>query len=125
MSAIVPPGTTLQDVLDPSYWANHAFRLKPGAIIEVLSEDNILDCELRVLELGPTFAKVRCLRQYIEAAAPKKVVSETVTDEVRVDYGGKSDRWRVVHMGEVVASNLGSREDAEKAAEEYRSKFAA
>lgn len=125
MSAIVPPGTTLQDVLEPSYWANHAFRLKPGAIIEVLSEDNVLDCELRVLELGPTFAKVRCLRQYVEAAAPKKAVSETVTDEVRVDYGGKSDRWRVVHKGEVIKSGLATETDAAKAADDYRSKLAA
>lgn len=121
--AQVPPETTLEDVTNPAFWAHHVQRLRPGAIIEVLSEDNSLDCELRVTEVGPTFAKVRVLRNYTPAAAP--AISHDAPSDVEVGYGGKNDKWRVVHKGQVVASNLGSREDAEKAAEEYRSKFAA
>lgn len=122
MTARPPAGTPLEDVMDPSFWACHTHRLKPGTIVEVLSQDNVLDCELRVLEVGPTFAKVRLLRNYAPGAAPEK--REAPTD-IEVGYGGKNDRWRIVHRGQVVKAGLETREDAEKAAEEYRSKFAA
>lgn len=125
MSANVPAGTTLEEVLAPTYWANHAYRLKPGAVIEILSEDFTLDCELRVLEIGPTFAKVRVLRNYTEKAVPKKSAPAEVADEVKVDYANKTDRWRVVHNGEVIKSGFGTEAEANKAADEYRSKLAA
>lgn len=124
MTAQVPAETTLADITEPTYWANHAFRLKPGAVIEVISEDNTLDCDLRVLEIGATYAKVRVLRHYVEAAAPKKQAPKA-DEDVTVDYGGKADRWRVVHRGEVIKSGLPTETEAAKAAEEYRSKIAA
>jgi hypothetical protein len=125
MTAKVPAGTTLADVSEPSYWANHAFRLKPGAIIEVVAEDNSLDCDLRVLEVGQTFAKVRVIRNYVEPAVSKKSSAKEAPEGVSVDYGGKQDRWRVVHKGEVIKSGLATESEAAKAAEEYRSKIAA
>lgn len=125
MSANVPPGTTLEDVLEPTYWANHANRLKRGAIIEILSEDSVLDCELRVLEVGPTFARVRLLRNFIAEEAPKKRNPAPVEEDVEVTYGGKQDRWRVVHRGHVVRSGFETIVEANKAAEEYRGKLAA
>jgi hypothetical protein len=125
MTASVPAGTTLADVLNPAYWANHAYRLKRGAIIEILSEDNLLDCELRVLETGPTFAKVRLLRNYV--AEETKAAPETPAPEedIEVNYGGKQDRWRVVHRGHVVKSGFETIVEANKAADEYRGKLAA
>ncbi len=125
MTAKVPPGTTLEDVTDPAYWANHAFRLKPGAVIEVIAEDNSLDCDLRVLELGATFAKVRVIRHFVEPAAKRQPAPKQSPEEVSVDYGGRADRWRVVHRGEVITSGLATEAEANKAAEEYRSKLAA
>lgn len=123
MTATVPPGTTLDDVTDPGFWSNHAFRLKRGSLIEVLSEDNALDCELRVLDVGPTYANVRVLRNHSEAAAAPK--QRDLPEDVEVNYGGKNDRWRVVHLGQVVKAGMETKEAAEKAADEYRSKFAA
>lgn len=125
MTAKVPAGTVLADVTEPTYWANHAFRLKPGAIIEVIAEDNSLDCDLRVLEIGATFAKVRVIRNYVEPAVSKKTVPKEFSDDVSVDYGGKQDRWRVVHKGEVIKAGLPTESEAAKAAEDYRSKIAA
>lgn len=125
MTAHVPPGTTIDDVTEPGYWALHAHRLKPGATIEVMSEDNTLDCDLRVLEVGPTFAKVRVLRHFTDAAPAKKPVAEKYNDEVTVDYGGKNDRWRVLHRGEVIKSGLATEAAAADAAKEYCSKLAA
>lgn len=125
MCAVVPPGTTVEDITTPSYWVNHAARLKPGAIIEVLSEDNALDCDLRVLETGPTFAKVRVIRLHAEKTAAKKAAAPETADEVRHEYANKVDRWRVVHQGEVIKAGFGTEAEAVKAAEEYRSKLAA
>jgi hypothetical protein len=125
MTAKVPPGTTLDDVTEPGYWANHAFRLKPGAVIEIISEDNALDCDLRVMEVGPTFAKVRVIRHYVETAAARKPLPKDMPADLVVDYGGKQDRWRVVHKGEVIKAGLSTEAEANKAAEEYRSKIAA
>lgn len=121
--ARVPQGTTLADVTDPAYWVNHTPRLKAGSIIEVLAEDNSLDCELRVIETGPTYSKVRVLRNYSAESAPAP--QHDLPSDVEVGYGGKNDGWRIVHRGQVVKSGLGSKAEAEKAAEEYRSKFAA
>lgn len=124
MSATIPAEITIEDILEPSYWVNHAHRLKPGAIIEVLSEDYKIDCELRVLETGPTFAKVRLLRQFVEPAV-KPQSKPANTEPVTVDYGGKNERWRVLHRGEVIKSGLATETAAAEAAEEYRSKLAA
>lgn len=123
MTANVPAGTTLEQVTNPGYWANHAFRLKPGTLIEVLSEDNVLDCELRVLEVAPTYAKVRVLRNYVETAENKAPVA--APDDIIVDFAGKVDKWRVLQGMTVISSGLATKDAAEKAAEEYRSKFAA
>lgn len=125
MSARVPPGTTIEDLLTPSYWVNHAYRLKPGALIEVLSEDNLMDCELRVLEVGPTYAKVRLLRNYVEKAAAKPAFDPAAMEGVKHEFANKNDKWRVVHNGEVIKSGFGTEAEAIKAAEEYRSKLAA
>lgn len=121
--AEVPAGTTLEDVLTPEYWANHTQRLKRGAVIEILSEDSALDCELRVLKVGQTFAHVRLLRNYIDDESVRN--TPKLHEKVKVDYGGKQDRWRVMHRGEVVNSGLETKAEAEKAAEEYRQKIAA
>jgi len=123
MFAEVPAGTTLEDVLMPEFWANHTARLKRGAVIEVLAEDNSLDCELRVLKVGQTFANVRLLRHYAGDDAARQPVK--IQEDVKVDYGGKQDRWRVIHRGEVVNSGLETKAEAEKAAEDYRQKIAA
>lgn len=123
MCAVVPPGTTIEDVTEPTFWVNHAARLKPGAVIEVLSEDNVLDCDLRVIETGPTFAKVRVIRNFVEQATTRK--QAPATDEVRHEYANKIDKWRVVHKGEVIKNGYGTEAEAVKAAEEYRSKIAA
>lgn len=120
--AEVPAGTTLDDVLTPEYWANHTQRLKRGAVIEILSEDSGLDCELRVLKVGPTFAHVRLLRNYIESAAP--AVSTGLHEDVKVSFGGKQDRWRITHRDAVVQSGMETKAEAEKAAEEYKLKIA-
>ncbi len=122
MFAEVPAGTTLEDVLTPEYWANHTARMKRGAVIEILSEDSALDCELRVLKVGPTYAHVRLLRNYVDTAAAP--VANSLHEDVKVSFGGKQDRWRIIHRDAVVQSGMETKAEAEKAAEEYKLKIA-
>jgi hypothetical protein len=117
MFAEVPAGTTLDDVLSPEFWSAHTPRLKRGAIIEVLSEDNALDCDLRVLKVGPTFAHVRLLRCHTEEA--ERVAQETHS-EITVGYGGKQGRWRVLHLGKVVKEGMETKVEAERFAEDFK-----
>jgi hypothetical protein len=116
-----PAGTTLEDVLNPEYWANHTQRLKRGAVIEVLSEDSLLDCDLRVLKVGPTYAHVRLLRNYVESASVS--APSVLHEDVKVSFGGKQDRWRIIHRDAVVQSGMETKAEAEKAAEEYKLKI--
>ena len=120
--AEVPVGTTLDDVLTPEYWANHTQRLKRGAVIEILSEDSALDCELRVLKVGPTYAHVRLLRNYVENTTANPV-SSGLHEDVKVSFGGKQDRWRIIHRDAVVQAGMETKAEAEKAAEEYKLKI--
>lgn len=125
MRADVPAGVTLADILTPAYWSNCARRLKSGALIEILSEDFTLDCQVRVLEVGPTFAKVRLIRNFVEAAAPAAAPTAVELGEIDVTFGGKQDGWRVLHMGKVIKNGFATRAEAEAAAQEYRNKLAA
>lgn len=125
MVASVPAGTTLETVTQPSYWSNHAQRLKRGSIIEVLSEDNELDVQLRVLEVGQTYAKMRVLAVHSEPKAAKAKKPAASEEAVEVNYGGKADRWRVIHKGAVVSSGHETKSAAEQAAVDYQSKLAA
>lgn len=126
MRADVPAGVTLADVMTPAFWSNCARRLTKGALIEILSEDFTLDCQVRVLEVGPTFVKVRLLRDYTEAAAPVTAAAPAVEiGEIDVTFGGKQEGWRVIHLGKVVQNGFATRAEAEAAAEKYRTKLAA
>lgn len=44
----VDPDVTIDDLLQPGFWAHHAARLKRGDILEVTNPDLTLDVELRV-----------------------------------------------------------------------------
>ena len=120
-AAMVPTGTDLDDVLHPEYFQNHLARLRPGMEVNVLSDDFALDCDLRVLTVTKTTAKMRVLRVYSEATAPKAAMTPS---GVEVNWGGPNHKWRVVHAGEVIDHGFATKEEAEAAAEAYMAKVA-
>ncbi|MDW9528070.1 hypothetical protein [Sinorhizobium meliloti] len=113
-----PSGTTLEDVMHPEYFQNELNALKPGMLINVLSDDFALDCDVRVLTVTKTTAKVRLIRLYQEGEAPK-VESGDVTDAL-VTWGGPNHKWRVIHNGTVIEHGFSTQEEAEAAAARYR-----
>lgn len=120
-AAMVPTGTTLDDVLHPEYFQNHLARLRPGMEVNVLSDDFTLDCDLRVLTVTKTTAKMRVLRVYSEASAPKV---EAAPSDVEVGWGGPNHKFRVVHAGQVIEHGFATKEEAEAAAAAYMAKAA-
>lgn len=120
----VPAGTTLDHVLAPEYFRNHAQRLKPGARIEVLSDDFNLDAELRVLRVTNTSVTCRALRVHeTETAKPKpkekKGKGVEVGKGVSVEWGGPNHKFRIMHAGEIVKHSFAQQDEAISAAETY------
>jgi hypothetical protein len=76
--AIVPNDTRAEDVLRPGYWVHFARMLRPYAIIEVISEDCLLDMELRVVRVTEGLVYVRPLRVNDDKSARKIVEKSTV-----------------------------------------------
>lgn len=58
-AVIAEIGTTPEHLLDPAYWAHHAFKMKPWDKIEVRAQDGTWYAEYIVLEASRTWAKVK------------------------------------------------------------------
>lgn len=116
-AAVVPSGTTMADITDPEYFANHLDRMKPGMEITVLSDDYSLDAVLRVLTVSKTTSNVRVLNVYAE---PDEATDADDQDKaVKASWGGPNQKWRVTHGENVVKQGFATKEEAQTAADEY------
>jgi hypothetical protein len=120
-AARVPVGTTIEDILHPEFWQNHLSSLRPGMEINVLGDDLVLDCDLRVLTVTKTTAKMRVIRSFDAASAPK-VKSEVSGIEVK--WAGPNHKFRFVHAGQVIEHGFATEEEAQEAADKYLAKIA-
>ncbi|SCW39060.1 hypothetical protein SAMN02927900_01293 [Rhizobium mongolense subsp. loessense] len=116
-AATVPAETTLEDVTHPEFFANHLSSFRAGMVINVISDDHKLDCDLRVLTVTKTSAKVRVLRVFDEKTAPK--VAEAKISDPIISHGGPAHKWRFIHNGEIVQHGFDTKEAAERAAGKY------
>jgi hypothetical protein len=48
---LVPDDTLVEDVLKPVYWVHVMSKLKPGALVDLLTRDGTLDMQVRVLAI--------------------------------------------------------------------------
>jgi hypothetical protein len=121
-AARVPVGTTLEDILHPEFWQNHLSSLRPGMEINVLGDDLALDCDLRVLTVTKTTAKMRLLRMFDDAGTPK--VRPAEISGVELKWAGPNHKWRFAHAGEVIEHGFATEEEAAEAAAKYMAKIA-
>lgn len=112
-----PSGTTIEDVLHPEYFQNELNVLRAGHVINVLSDDFTLDCDLRVLTVTKTTAKVRVLRLFNEDEAIKSDVDDI--SETTVSWGGPNHKWRFLHNGVVIEHGFATEAEAQEAAAKY------
>lgn len=122
-----PHGVPAEALLDPNFWSNCARELKPGERVEVVAQDASYDLDLRILEIGPTaerplWVRVRVLRSWPDislvgaAAAPSlRPQITTSVDDVVVEWGGPSHKYRLVRASDksVLAHGFASKADAE------------
>lgn len=116
-----PSGTTLEDVLHPEYFQNELNVLRPGMLINVLSDDFKLDCDLRVMTVTKTTAKCRLIRLFEEGSEPHVETAEA--SGVVVNWGGPNHKWRVLHNKTVIEHGFASEEEAYDAAAKYEAKL--
>ena len=84
-------GVTIEEVLEPSYWAHVASQLKPGTRIEVMAQDGAWWAMLLVRAAGRTDAVVQAL-QYVILGS-----NETFTaGGYEIKWRGPKAKWGVV-----------------------------
>jgi hypothetical protein len=96
-------GTTIKEVLDPTYWRHVAGKLRPRCRIEVLAEDLSYYAELLVLSCDKTWANVALLSHVVliaeEAKKSDKKEGEDdpfSTELHYVDYVQGASKGRVI-----------------------------
>ena len=102
------PGTTLDEMLAPEFWAHVAKTLKPGDRIEVTAGDNEWFAELMVRSTTANEAKVFLMRQ-VSFATP-----QAESGEVEIKHRGRAG-WSVVRKSDKAIQFEGgeTRADAE------------
>lgn len=110
-------GTTLEQIIEPSYWAHMASRLKPYDHIEVRVDDGIWLAQLLVKEAGRNWAAVLMLQSYKLETAD---VSQTRSSKYKVDWKGPHLKYCVIRLedGERLQEQMNKR-DAQVWLENY------
>jgi hypothetical protein len=112
-AAVVPVGTTFEQVMEPTYYANVAGQLRVADQIDVHADDRSYFAKLYVVEAGRTRISVsKILHVPLEAPA-----ESAEPKPYRVRYDGPHSKWCVVRVSDdrVVKDGCETRESAEAA----------
>ena len=81
--AVVDDTITLDDLLTPAFWAHHTRSLTPMTLVDVVRQDMTLDVQLRVLETGTGYVRMRPLRVFEDEVRAKEMAAVAAAkDEV-------------------------------------------
>lgn len=107
------PGTPLEAVLDPKYWAHCSAQLAPENVITVIPEGAPWRAELLVLDAGRGYAKVIVLN-HVEIESHEVVGDESAADDYDVRWAGPHAKWRVVRKSDkkVMIEERATKQDA-------------
>lgn len=101
-------GTTIQDVLEPSYWAHVARELKPYDHIEVRLETGDWIAQLLVISQGLNWAKVHMLQKH-DLAMSQEAPPSSQKHEVK--WRGPQHKWCVMRLIDNQALQTGMEKD--------------
>lgn len=108
-------GTTIQDVLDPAYWAyvvkSSSIQLSPYDRIEVRLESGEWVAELMVVNVGMTWASVHLLKLHELSDSAVPVPEPTKFD---IQWKGPQRKHAVIRLadGDVVQEGFGQKAEA-------------
>lgn len=129
------PGTSYQDLFNPTFWKHHASRLQINDIIRVLDQSRTFDVKLTVTDKGaegltmrlwpiyPTDEQLVLAREAAEEADEIRLTEVPLMGNgepiVRVEYLAAC-KWRVRGLdGEEVSRDHPTKEEAEKSMFNY------
>lgn len=104
-------GTTIEDVMEPSYYAHMAEQMQPFDHVNVRMDDGSWVAYLIVAGTGRNWARVRLDRK-IEMTVDQDTPAETVRH--RVEWKGPHFKWSVIRVadGEKVKEGCASKAEA-------------
>jgi len=116
----IPRNDNLDDICKPSYWAHHAVRVPPKALLTCIHQDLLWEADLRVLEAGRNYLRVAVVRHVeYDVQALGKAEIEKLKDQHKIDSNGQNG-WRVIDPdGTVLFAGLATRADAERALDNH------
>ncbi len=110
----VPAGGTVADLMRPAFWAHHAAKFQPDAIIDAVAEDGSFDVTIRVVAVDDrkTSATMRLLRHW-EPPVSNLVLADDAP--LYVNHTPKTG-WRVIRRadGAELVRNIVQKADAIK-----------
>lgn len=106
-------GTTIQDVMEPGYWAHVARELKPYDHVEVRLETGEWVAQMLVISQGLNWAKVHMLQHYVLNSS-QDVPPASQKHEVK--WRGPQHKWCVVRLSDKQVLDTGRDSQAEAAA---------
>lgn len=119
---IVPATATVEDVLRPSFWANHVALLQKNDLIDILSEDGGLDMQVRVVGKGIGMVHLRTIRMWTRDEVVSRTSEAAASDdEVPAGYVvsfAPKQLWRVAtkNPSEIISKDHPSKSAAIEAA---------
>lgn len=93
-------GTTIEDVLEPQFWAHMATQLEPYARVEVLLETGEWMLELMVVSIGRNWAKVQVLHHY---ELEKRAETLPAAQKHRIEWKGPQLKHVVIRNSDNAA----------------------
>lgn len=119
----VPAGVTVEDLMQPAFWANVARKLKPSSTIEVHWDDASQFAEVYCVSAGRNWASVSLLRhQKLERAALPQQASQYA-----ISFNGPIDKFRVARLNDnaVIRAGFGTEMEARQWLDQYLQRLAA
>lgn len=116
-----PSEVIVEDLLQPSYWANFAGNMRRSATIQVHWDDSSQFAELYVLDLGRNWVSVALMRHVVlERPVPPPNVDSYV-----VGYNGPVEQWRIVNTvnRSVLKAGFATEQEAQRFLAEHKRKL--
>jgi TusA-related sulfurtransferase len=105
----VLPSTTVEDLVNPNFWTHVAMKLRPGDMIEVLSDDKAFCAKLVVRSARRLDATVSLVYwKDLEIADVSQIASE-----YEIVFRGAKSRWSILKGSDVLKSCFDTRNQAE------------
>ena len=111
--AQIPHTDSFEDILVPEYWAHHAAKVSPRALITCIDEHLRWEAEMRVLEAGQTWLKLAVLRhtEYTLVVRGEGEI-ERLRSRYVVEQNGQNG-WRIIGpTGQQLVSGLATESNA-------------